>query len=200
MSSHQFPIALKTLASYLAGQFDNREQASAEPTWYVPLYLWQRPVDLFPKDGITLFIEQANILTPDQPYRQRLLRLQVSSGKLRGQYYALKDFVAWRGAGSDRARLAHLTPNDIEELPECVVNITQHDDQFKASLPTDTTCRFTYQGKTGCVSLGFQASAEEFLSYDKGIDPATGRALWGAIMGPFQFKKRQCFQSELPVI
>ncbi|VXD14111.1 conserved hypothetical protein [Planktothrix serta PCC 8927] len=37
------------------------------------------------------------------------------------------------------------------------------------------------------------------MSYDKGIDPTTGKALWGALLGQFQFQKRCCFASELPL-
>ncbi|MEL6856170.1 MAG: CpcT/CpeT family chromophore lyase, partial [Cyanobacteria bacterium J06607_13] len=30
-------------------------------------------------------------------------------------------------------------------------------------------------------------------TYDKGIDPDTGRGLWGALMGPFQMVKQKTF-------
>jgi hypothetical protein len=38
--------------------------------------------------------------------------------------------------------------------------------------------------------LGFETTAAEFHSYDKGIDPETGKATWGAIMGPYRYTKR----------
>lgn len=93
---------LLTLAHYLAGEFDNREQAIADPVWYVHLRLWQRPVPLFTEDSLTLFAEQANILQPEQPYRQRLLRLKptdTSQDALQVQYYAFKNPNAFKGAG-----------------------------------------------------------------------------------------------------
>ena len=48
---------LIALAQYMAGEFDNREQALAEPTWYVHLRMWQRPlpVPLFSEPSIALF-------------------------------------------------------------------------------------------------------------------------------------------------
>ncbi|MCS6815111.1 MAG: chromophore lyase CpcT/CpeT [Cyanobacteria bacterium] len=191
--------ALKTLAHYLAGKFDNREQAIAEPTWYVSLTLWQRPTPLFADDSITLFIEQANSMTLDQPYRQRILRLQATSdGELQGQYYALKDFTAWKGAASDRQRLQQLTSEHLDLLPGCLLTITCQHNQFDANLSPGSQCSFTYQGKTTYVSLGFQASGNRLLVYDKGIDPVTGQGLWGALMGPFQFSKREDFSHELP--
>ncbi|MDY7021511.1 MAG: CpcT/CpeT family chromophore lyase, partial [Cyanobacteriota bacterium] len=41
-----FSPELIALARYLAGEFDNIAQASAEPVWYVPLYLWHRPLPI----------------------------------------------------------------------------------------------------------------------------------------------------------
>ncbi|MBV8887772.1 MAG: hypothetical protein JO235_27770 [Chroococcidiopsidaceae cyanobacterium CP_BM_RX_35] len=58
-SLHNMPFSpeLIALAHYLTGKFDNQEQATAEPAWYVHLRLWQRPVPLFTEDSITLFAE-----------------------------------------------------------------------------------------------------------------------------------------------
>ena len=46
------------------------------------------------------------------------------------------------------------------------------------------------------MSTSALATQEEFLSYDKGIDSTTGIASWGAILGPFRFRKRQNFAAE----
>ncbi|MDJ0689048.1 MAG: CpcT/CpeT family chromophore lyase [Xenococcaceae cyanobacterium MO_188.B32] len=42
---------LIALGTYLAGEFDNQQQALAEPAWYVHLRLWKRPVPLFTEDS-----------------------------------------------------------------------------------------------------------------------------------------------------
>jgi hypothetical protein len=177
--------------------------------WYVHLRLWQRPVPapLFPEDSIALFAEQANALNLDQPYRQRILRLQPIPDQPSGlqvEYYALKEPAAWRGAGRNRALLGQLTPAQIEFLPGCTLSVTAQpltpdSSHFSAFLPPCARCSFTYQGEIRQVSLGFEATPAQFLSYDKGIDPATGNGLWGAVKGPFQFTKCQDFSAELPV-
>lgn len=198
---------LITLARYMAGEFDNQQQAIAEPVWYVHLRLWQRPVPLFTEDSLTLFAEQANIVNLDKPYRPRILRLQSSDttpASLQVQYYMLKDTEAIRGAGRNPELLRQLTSEDIEFLPGCNLTIKQqqvtpNSYEFSASSATGTPCSFSYQGNSYQVSLGFEATAEEFRSYDKGIDPTTGKAIWGALMGPFRFTKRQDFATELPV-
>ncbi len=198
---------LITLAHYMAGEFDNQKQAIAEPAWYVHLRLWQRPVPLFTEDSLTLFAEQASIVNLDQPYRPRILRLYLSDTNpavLQVQYYMLKDLEAIRGAGRNPELLRQLTTEQIQFLPGCTLNvesrqIAPNSYEFSASSATGAPCRFSYEGKNYQVSLGFEATAEEFRSYDKGIDPTTGKAMWGALMGPFRFTKRQDFANELPI-
>lgn len=200
----KFSPELIALAHYLCGEFDNRAQAIAEPARFVHLRLWQRPVPLFTEDSITLFAEQANIVNLDQPYRPRVMRLRQgpSADHLQVQYYMPKSPGAVRGAGRDSAQLQTFTSEQLELLPGCLLQVTvqptDHQNyRFTASLLPDARCCFTYQDEIRQVSLGFEATPETFLSYDKGVDPATGQVLWGAIWGAYEFTKRQDFANEL---
>ncbi|MFB2893260.1 chromophore lyase CpcT/CpeT [Aerosakkonemataceae cyanobacterium BLCC-F50] len=201
----RFSDQLIALASYMAGEFDNQAQAIADPAWYVHLRLWQRPVPLFTEDSITLFAEQANIVNLEQAYRPRIIRLRERTeldSSLQVQYYMIEDPALVQGAGRDREKLKTLTTEQIEFLPGCTLNVTQNSlttqtYHFQASLPPDARCCFTYRNETYQVSLGFEATPEHFLSYDKGIDPQTGKAIWGALLGPFRFTKRQDFSTEI---
>ncbi|BAY26061.1 hypothetical protein NIES2100_58720 [Calothrix sp. NIES-2100] len=190
---------LTDLGKYLAGEFDNKEQAIADPVWYVHLRLWQRRINLFSEDSITLFAEQANIINLENPYRQRIMRLQPGGdfdAPLQVQYYMPKDPGSLKGAGRNPTLLAALTADQLDLLPGCILTVTQQTIapncyKFVATPPANTNCRFTYLGNTIQVSLGFEAFAAEFLSYDKGIDTATGKATWGAILGPYRYSKRE---------
>lgn len=192
---------LQILATYLAGSFDNRDQALEEPAWYVHLQVWYRPFRLFLDGSYTLFVEQANALMPDQPYRQRVLRLGINpdqSQLLQVNHYALKDPISFRGASRNPGLLQTLTEEQLDYLPGCLLNVTwqlesQQYYHFHAIEPLTTKCQFTYQGKTVQVSLGFEVTKNQLLSYDKGVNPTTGEARWGAIMGPFRFAKRSNF-------
>lgn len=194
-----FSPQLIALGEYLAGEFDNREQAIAEPVWYVHLRLWQRPVNLFLEDSLTLFAEQANIVNLDQPYRQRIMRLRQGNdceASLNVQFYMPKDPTALKGAGSNPALLDTLTLDQLDLLPGCILTvapekISPNSYKFAASPPPETCCSFTYLGNTVQVSLGFEATETTFHSYDKGIDSATLKATWGAILGPYRYTKRQ---------
>ncbi|NEP12268.1 MAG: chorismate mutase [Symploca sp. SIO2C1] len=146
-----------------------------------------------------------SILNLKQPYRQRLLRLypdETTPNSLQVQYYKLKDPGAFKNAGQDPALLRQLTLEQIEFLPGCTLRVKQHQFasnayEFSTTSATSTPCCFSYQGKTYQVSLGFEATKEEFRSYDQGINPVTGKAIWGALLGPFCFTKHQDFASEL---
>lgn len=198
---------LKALASYMAGEFDNREQAIADPAWYVHLHLWQRPVPLFTEDSVTLFAEQANIVNLDKPYRPRILRLyqdKTVPRKLQVQYYMIKDLESVRGAGQNLGKLQQITVEQLELLPNCILDVSYQSVaadsyEFKATAPPDTCCTFSYQNATYQVSLGFEATSQEFRSFDKGIDPKTGKAIWGALLEPFRFTKRRDFAGELAI-
>lgn len=195
---------LVMLARFMAGEFDNREQAIADPAWFVHLRLWQRPVPLFLEDSLTLFAEQANVINPDQPYRQRLIRLMQTDdpeAPLQAQYYAFKDPLAVKGAGLKPDVLNAITLEQIEFLPGCLLKITPplEADRFIAQPMPDCQCFFSYQGNKAQVQLGFAATPQAFESYDKGIDIATQKATWGAVLGPYCYTKRRNFASELVI-
>ncbi len=195
---------LKTLAEYLAGQFDNQEQALNQPTWYVSLRLWLRPVKIFHDESIALFAEQASVVNLHQPYRQRILRLKSGgnlSENLEVEHYMFKDVEPFRGAGSNQQILKKITLENLEFLPNCTLKvetqIQKEDCHFRALPIQETPCTFTYQNKKYQVRLGFEVNPDNLLTYDKGIDPETGKALWGALLGPYHFHKRQDFSGEI---
>ncbi len=197
-----FSPQLLTLAHYLAGEFDNREQALNEPAWYVHLRMWQRPVPGLWEDSLALFAEQANILNINKPYRQRIMRLvqgSVPDTSYRLQYYMLKNPDAWSGAGCNPHLLQELKAEQLDILPGCVLTVKHQEvatnrEQFVATPPPEARCCFTYEGNTIQVSLGFKVSAESLKSYDKGIDPESGKATWGAVMGPYCYTKREQYK------
>ena len=197
---------LIALGTYLAGEFDNQPQALAEPAWYVHLRLWKRPVPLFTEDSITLFAEQASVVNLNQPYRPRILRLRQGkedSQQLKVDYYMFQDISTVKGAGQNPKLLKQITTEQIEFLPNCSLNIkveqlaTSY--SFETFSTSDRPCTFTYQNNTYQVSLGFKVTEKELQTYDKGIDPQTGKAIWGALLGPYRFTKLQDFSSEIKI-
>lgn len=192
---------LTALATYLAGEFSNQQQARSQPAWYVNLRLWIRPVPIFTDDSITLFAEQANILKLDLPYRPRILRLRQREA-IEVEFYMFNDLATARGAGQNKDLIKQITPNKIKFLPNCTLKVkTQELGNgkycFETTPTTEEPCSVTYQGTTFQVFLGFKATADELQTFDKGIDPETGQGTWGALMGAYCFNKVQDFSQDL---
>jgi CpeT/CpcT family (DUF1001) len=187
--------ALATLAQWLAGEFDNQKQAIDQPAWFVHLRLWHRPVRLRIEGNLALFAEQANVLQLDRPYRQRIAVLQPTGDAqiFRVQYWAFKQPDCFKRAGANPPLLELLSLEDLEPLPGCVLTVTQQGDRFTAEPPPDAKCYFQYEGKTRQVVLGFEVSETQFWSRDRGVDPETGAGLWGAMLGAYEYQKRQAF-------
>ncbi|HEY9664649.1 MAG TPA: chromophore lyase CpcT/CpeT [Allocoleopsis sp.] len=193
---------LYTLANYLAGEFDNQAQAIDQPTWFVHLRLWHRPLPWKIDGNPALFAEQANVLYLDKPYRQRIVVLQPTDqpDRFRAQYYAFKQPDRVCGAGATPEVLKTLSLNDLELLPGCILTVTYANGTFKAEPEPDAKCCFQYNGQTRQVILGFEVSVDRFLSFDRGVEPETGKLLWGAIMGAYEFRKGQDFSQEFAAV
>ncbi len=195
---------LNQLATHLAGEFDNRQQSLADPTWYLHLRLWHRPLPraLF-GEGYAFFIEQISVNSGNPPYRQRILHLTDRDNQIWGQYYALPDPVALSGAATEPDRLASLTRESLIALPTCGVAIEYlpASQIFSARLPGDSLCSFTANGGTTYVQLRFDlgpmsptpGSPLVLHLNDRGVDPETGKTTWGPLMGPFQLVKQRAF-------
>lgn len=188
-------VRCEMLAQWLAGEFENQAQAQDQPVWFVHLQLWHRPLPFQIEGHIALFCEQANALYLDNPYRQRVVILQPTADpqRLRAEYRAFKQPERVRGAGANPSLLDSLTVEDLEQLPGCELFITFDGQRFKADPPPDAKCCFQYDGKTRQVILGFESAVDRFWSFDRGVDPETGKLLWGALMGAYEFQKRQDF-------
>jgi len=198
---------LLSLAHYLAGEFENKTQAKDQPAWYVHLRLWQRPIpSLSSEQTFTFLLEQQNVISGQPPYRQRILQITDSAasqqGQLKGQYFALRDPLKFKGAGQDPSILAGISSKDLVTLPNSGTTICYQRAgagyQFQSALKDGELCSFEYDGQTRYVYLGFdvepQADTILLKTYDKGIDPDTGRGLWGALMGPFLMAKQASFE------
>ncbi|MBW4468118.1 MAG: chromophore lyase CpcT/CpeT [Pegethrix bostrychoides GSE-TBD4-15B] len=191
---------LVLLAQWLAGEFDNYPQAYDQPAWFVSLRLWHRPLPIRINGDLAIFCEQANSVYLDAPYRQRVLILRLSAAWPAAQieYRAFRQPERFKGAGANPSLLQDLTPDDLEALPGCQLNLTQQGERVQAEPPLNAKCCFQYSGETRQVILGFEASPTQFWSHDRGVDP-NGNLLWGAIMGAYEFQKRQDFAAELPL-
>jgi hypothetical protein len=197
-----FNPPIKALGQSLAGIFDNQRQAQETPTWFVPTRLWQYPLVQQIDGYYAMFVEQAPLLTPEQPYRQRLMLLSSPNAgpnanpnhsDLEIIYRAFRDPAAIAGAAQTPERLASITSEALLELPGCRLRVQHQGDRFIANPPEGAKCCFDYQGKTRQVELGFDLTPDCLYSRDRGVDPDSGKGLWGALMGAYEYRKHQPF-------
>jgi len=184
-------VKLTTLTQWLIGEFENATQAQAQPTWFVHIHLWHRLLPVKIDGQLAIFAEQAPMIKLDQPYRQRLLVLKSSADRDRliGQYYGFKEPSKFRGAGANPSLLDRFVATDLIPLPGCALTISQQSDRFIAQPEPGSKCLFEYDGKIRQVVLGFEVSSAELHSFDRGVDPDTGKGLWGALIGPYEYQK-----------
>lgn len=192
-----FSNQLIQLLSWMTGEFSNREQSLAQPAWFVNLVWWQRPIPAHILGSMAIFAEQANAINCDRPYRQRILQLVEADGKIQVKYWGFKEPSAWAGAGKSRDRLNQITINDLEPLSGCLLDVNFDQGCYRATMPQDAKCCFQYMNETRQVVLGFEVTEKYFRSGDRGVDPETGSAIWGAIMDFYEFQKVQDFSSEI---
>ncbi|WP_088891793.1 chromophore lyase CpcT/CpeT [Leptolyngbya ohadii] len=187
--------SLATLTQWLTGEFDNQKQALDQPIWFVHLRLWHLPFPIAIDGYPALFAEQANALFLTNPYRQRVFVLKPtqesdrSEAQFEAQYFGFRQPDRVCGAGQNPDLLKSITLDDLEPLPGCCLKIQFQDDRFTAQAEPGAKCCFQYNGETRQVVLGFEATADRYISHDRGVDPNTGQALWGAVMGAYEFQK-----------
>ena len=185
---------IQVLFEWLSGEFSNEKQAFEQAAFFANVRLWHRPLPHGLNGNPTIFAEQASSQSLDKPYRQRLFELKpTEDGQSIAclQYYACKSPQNWQGAATEPDRLRHLTLNDLDLLPGCQLIATWTGTRFQTHPFTDSRCSFEAEGKLRQVELGFEADEQCFLSHDRGVDPATGKYVWGALMGPYDYQKTQ---------
>jgi hypothetical protein len=75
------PSAVDEVADLLAGTFDSKAQADADPKAFraVRLVSVRVPKSRLGDGSPVLYLEQALLATPDKPYRQRFYRLEATA-------------------------------------------------------------------------------------------------------------------------
>ena len=81
----------------------------------------------------------------------------------------------------------------------CGMDVTWTGTGFKGVVEPGKKCLIDRNGKTSYLDNEFEIldDGARLISLDRGRDPETDERLWGAIAGPFEFKRLQSFAAEL---
>lgn len=188
---------IKTLASWMAGDFSNQAQAYANPPFFAHIRVCMRPL---PKDllsATSLFLEQAYDFLLNKPYRLRVLKFNLVEDRIELENYKVKDEAKFYGAARNLDLLKQLTPKDIELLSGCDMNIVWTGNSFKGEIKPGKACIVERKGRKTYLDNSFEVDQEKLISLDRGLDPETDELVWGSIAGPFHFTRLRSFAEEI---
>lgn len=186
-----------TLARWMASDFSNQEQAYANPPFFAHIRVCMRPL---PKDllnGTSLFLEQAYDFMLNKPYRLRVIKLSIVDDRIELENYKVKEQEKFYGASRARDLLKNLTPDLIEKMSGCDMDVEWTGTCFKGQIKPGKACIVERQGKITYLDNSFEIDANKLISYDRGRDPETDELVWGSVAGPFHFEPTQSFADEV---
>lgn len=184
------PGPTEEVASLLAGTFDSKEQAEADPNGFRAVRLVAVPVpkSRLAKGEPVLYVEQALVATPDRPYRQRFYRVEeTADGNVVSRVFEPKEPLAVSGKWRDPADLALYGPGDVVERIGCAVRLKRTADGWEGATE-GKDCPSALSGARYATSR-VKLVPGRMESWDRGWD-LEDRQVWGAKDGPYLFERR----------
>ncbi|MEM9273279.1 MAG: chromophore lyase CpcT/CpeT [Cyanobacteria bacterium P01_F01_bin.143] len=188
---------IKTLMNWMAADFSNQAQAYENPPFFASIRVCMRPLPEQLLGGPSLFLEQAYDFMLQNPYRVRVLKFNIVEDRIELENYKVQEQEQFFGASRDREKLQKLTPDLIEKMSGCDMNVDWMDNHFQGKIKPGKACIVERKGKVTYLDNSFEIDPEKLISYDRGRDPETDELVWGSIAGPFEFAPVRRFGDEL---
>lgn len=182
---------IAVLTDFMVGSFSSAKQAERDPENFRDIRLEMARIWPDRADGVWLYVEQAVATSLDRPYRQRVYRLTANAdGTLRSDVYTLPEpALRFAGAWREPARLAGLTPPQLELKDGCAITLTWHPcSSLFTGTTTGTGCESTLQGAAYATSEA-SINAYGMITWDRGFD-RSGNQVWGSTTGGYVFVKQ----------
>ncbi|GAB4543324.1 MAG: chromophore lyase CpcT/CpeT [Pleurocapsa sp.] len=188
---------ITTLARWMAADFSNQEQAYANPPFFAHIRVCMRPLPYELLDGVSLFLEQAYDFMLNKPYRLRVLKFNLVGDRIDLENYKVKDEEKFYGASRDLQQLQNLTPDLIEKMSGCDMDVDWMGNHFQGKIKPGKACIVERKGQITYLDNSFEIDGTKLISYDRGRDPKTDELVWGSVAGPFHFEPVQSFADEV---
>lgn len=187
------PARLDELATRLVGSFSSAEQAIEDPEFRdIRLEM----VRIWPErdDGPWIYIEQAAAESLERPYRQRVYRLVASedparpAGTIESRVFELPgDPLLFAGAWREPLRFRTIEPKDLIPRDGCTVYLERGEDGSWFGGTDPESCPSSLRGARYATSE-IDIVEDALRTWDRGFD-AEGRQVWGAVKGPYVFRR-----------
>ncbi len=178
--------SLDSLKSMMTGSFSSLEQSKMDSTYYnISLHMYP----IWIKSGKHyLYVEQALFDAQETPYRQRVYEIiQKENGMIESKVFSIeneKDFVnKW----STPSFFDHFDDSILKERQGCSVFLEQIDLNHFEGSTKDQTCLSSLRGAAYASSV-VVVKPNMISSWDQGFN-LEGEQVWGAIEGPYIFKR-----------
>ncbi len=191
---------LQQMARYLAGDFNNQEQAWENPPFYAQIQVCYYPLPWSVFQNFGFYVEQAYVGHLETPYRIAVVELTYQGSQILMRNYRPQAPERWQGSAHKHPdQLQQMTLADLSYLPGCDVIMRQEGGIFKGESEPGQACCVVRQGKSTYLKTTVYLSEHEFHSHDQGFDPETHEQVWGALAGPFRFRKTRDLAAWLPL-
>ncbi|GJQ62038.1 MAG: chromophore lyase CpcT/CpeT 1 [Melioribacteraceae bacterium] len=178
---------LDLLKNYMTGSFSSADQAAADTNFF-DIRLEMKQIWNERNDAIYLYVEQAASWALDKPYRQRIYKVvQTGENSFESAVYTFENPLRFAGAFREDNPLSELTPDSLLEREGCAIMLEYSDGKFTGST-VDKNCGSDLRGASYATSE-VEISENVLTSWDRGFD-SEDRQVWGAITGPYIFKKK----------
>ena len=186
------------LTKLMAGDFSNQQQAFENPPMFAHIRVCMRPLpkDFFP-EGRGVFLEQAYDFMLNQPYRVRVLQFTAQEDQIFLKNCKVRDQENWFGASRDLSKLAQLTPDLVEVMSGCEMDVVWTGNSYKGTIVPGRACRVVRKDQETYLDNEFEVSSQKLYSLDRGRDLETDERVWGSIAGPFDFDRTESFADEV---
>jgi hypothetical protein len=177
---------LLKLKSWMTGSFNSQEQ-SRQDSNYLNINLEMVEIFKNRNDGLWLYVEQAVASSVEKPYRQRVYRLTKSENdKFESAVFLISNPEKYIGAWKNEQILNQLTFEEVSIKDGCSIILDKLEDSFIGKT-IDKKCPSELQGASYTTS---EVYIEEnvLVTWDRGFNK-NNKQVWGAITGPYIFKK-----------
>jgi CpeT protein len=190
---------LVTLCQWMAGDFSNRQQSSAQPQQFAHIHIFFRPLPFEFFNGIGFYSEQVYDHDLWTPYRQGIHRVVDRGDDIYIENYSLVDPIRYAGAARELSILKTITPNDIARRQHCSMVFHREGEMFLGGVEPGNRCLIEKKGCMTYLISEVEITETTWFSLDRGMDVNTHEQIWGSTSGQLRFEKCQSFAMELPL-
>jgi CpeT protein len=187
------------LCQWMAGDFSNRQQSTAEPQQFAHIHIFFRPLPFEFFNGIGFYSEQVYDHDLWTPYRQGIHRVVDRGEDTYIENYSLIDPIRYAGAARELSILKTIAPNDISRRQHCSMVFNREGDMFRGRVEPGNRCLIEKKGCMTYLISEVEITETTWFSLDRGMDVHTHEQVWGSTSGHLRFEKCQSFALELPL-